>query len=247
MRPTKTRHSSLWKRKLDSPHLALYLTAAYFVSGLMGNALTVYAHSEGHPVALILWDINKNVATGSVFLIMILSIKRGAWTLNDWGFTFDRRILISIAFMIATSVLMWVDKAPRSPFFYEDAWLFAFIAYASSEEFVVRVFLIGHFVKRFGDSRGGVLKAVLISSVVFTVAHIPIKTHGELQSIFVMSLLMGYIYHYTRSCLFPLYLHVCANTMGMSGFLGGAVTALIYALLALISHTRRKSHGQEGI
>jgi len=164
---------------------------------------------------------------------MFLSCYRYEWRIKDLGFTFDRKVIISLAVIVLLTAPRLLFNEAGNYFHYPGGSLFLYILFATTEELVFRVILIDQLLKVFGDNKWGGFKAVLISSVIFAAIHIPIKDFAMIRMIFFSSLVMGYVYYYTRSVLAPMYLHVLGNTMAMSGYFGGTLGIIIYFIMAL--------------
>jgi membrane protease YdiL (CAAX protease family) len=99
---------------------------------------------------------------------------------------------------------------------------------AFMEELVFRAIAIDQLILLMDGIRGKAFWAILASSTLFTVLHIPSKTPAELLGIFSGSLISGYIYYKSRSILLPAWIHGVAN----AGYLGGIWIAGLCCLIS---------------
>lgn len=228
-----------WCRLMTIQRTPLILLSIYILLGAAGNLILGMA-GEFDDAYLIYLEIAKIVFSLIVVFSMIISCYRSEWRIKDWGFTFDRKVLINLAIIVLLTAPRLMSSEVKDSFTYPGVSLFLNIIYATTEELVFRVILIDQLLKIFGDNKWGGFKAVLISSVIFAAIHIPIKDFAMIRMIFFSSLVMGYVYYYTRSVLAAMYLHVLGNTMAMSGYLGGTLGIIIYFIMALYGKLRER-------
>ncbi len=212
------------------------------IGGYIGNATTDYVHQEGRPTLLLLWELHKNGMSFAAIAYVAMSVISGKRTIAGWGFTLDRWTPVSLGLVMGL-LLLGGDQV-RNPLHCGSPMVFSFVLYAVSEELICRVLLINSLITVFGTSKRGVFSAILISSIVFALVHIPIRSLGEVQGLAMASLLLGYVYYLTRSILFPALIHVIANTIDKSGYFGGAIMLLLYVVLALAGRVRNRHHDQ---
>ncbi len=221
------------KSKKDE-HYPLLLILLYIMAGLTGNVIVSSRfNSSEYPVVQVTLLVTKSLVAIGVVASLVVSVARHKWTLTEWGFSLDRRILVSLTFIALGTILNLMDTRMPRGVQYEDAWLFPYVGYSTVEELVFRVILISQLVKLFSSVRFAALWAILISSLAFTVVHMPIKSYFQLQDLFVNSILFGTIYCVTGSVLVPMYFHVLGNTQQVSGYLGAIVSLGLYFSLAV--------------
>lgn len=96
------------------------------------------------------------------------------------------------------------------------------------EELVFRVIAIDKLTLLMDGIHSKAFWAILGSSALFSVPHIPSKSPAELLGIFISSLILGCIYYKSRSILLPAWIHGVAN----AGYLGGLWIAGLCCLIS---------------
>lgn len=211
--------------------LLLLLTGALSIFGFADNYFRL--RSVGYRMwefrlfpAMILWT----VVAGAIAWSVVRQQRR----LADYGFTFRRGGLGSLAALAVLHV--WLVPAgklvPSAP----EGFLWILIAVgAFMEEIVFRVIAIDVLVRLMDATRGRAFLAILASSALFTIVHIPSKSPVELQGLFISSLILGFVYYKTRSVLLPAWMHAATN----AGFAGGILAAALYCGAAAAGAMRR--------
>lgn len=89
--------------------------------------------------------------------------------------------------------------------------------------------MIDRFILLMDGIKAKALWAILASSALWSVPHIPSKSLAQLlPGIFLGGLFFGYVYYKTKSILLPAWIHVISN----SGYLGGILAAALYCLIS---------------
>ncbi|MCC6859897.1 MAG: CPBP family intramembrane metalloprotease [Bryobacterales bacterium] len=170
------------------------------------------------------------VLCSSVAGFLAWSVFRGQRRLADYGFTFGRGGLGSLA---ALSVLhVYLAMTGKLVLQAPEGFLWAILALAAfAEEVVFRVIAIVAFILLLDRVKGKAFWAILAGSALFSAYHIPSKSPLQLQGIFISSLILSYVYYKTRSVLLPAWLHAATNT----GFAGGVLAVALYCAAAAAS------------
>jgi membrane protease YdiL (CAAX protease family) len=210
-------------------HLALCLIGVCALVGLAGNWVLSYASTAGDSDLLAMINVGVVALRITILTAVCLSIWKFGYSLTDYGFVRGTGFWVSLILVVGLVALKWRGAEPFPAI---DAQFAIVVLGAALEELVFRVVLIRRLTMLWGKRRSRVFAAIVASSVLFTVAHIPIKSMPELQWIFISSIIMGYIYYWTRSALFPIAYHVLSNTLPMYGWWGGTMAVGVYCLLA---------------
>jgi membrane protease YdiL (CAAX protease family) len=145
----------------------------------------------------------------------------------DYGFSFKRGGVASLAVLVAIHVYLVIAGKfvlpPTGSSFLLVVWC------AFMEELVFRAILIDKLTVLMDGIHSKAFWAILASSALWSLPHIPIKSPAELLGIFTGGLVFGYVYYKSRSILLPAWLHVVAN----AGYLGGILVAGLYCLIGL--------------
>jgi membrane protease YdiL (CAAX protease family) len=98
------------------------------------------------------------------------------------------------------------------------------------EELVFRAIAIDVFILLMSGIKAKAFWAILATSALWSVPHIPSKSPAQLiQGILLGGLFFGYVYYKSRSILLPAWIHVSAN----AGYLGGVLIAGLYCLIGV--------------
>lgn len=207
-------------------HNALFLfVAAYFCFGTVAN----YIHS-------ITDTISTPQSLQYVLLLFVItflgfvtySLIRLRVTLSDWGFGSHR---VSNWFAVIIAVVYLV-KAVQGSFVLPNDWgeFSMRIIGLSMEELAYRVISINFFLMLFSGLKNRALCAIVASSILFVIPHIPKYDISVLFMIFALALVLGFIYYKLRNIMIPLFLHALTSI----SVLGSAVVLVgFFAVVAL--------------
>ena len=216
-------------RNLESfDRLLLLLLACWSIVGIGGNYFRVHNlmdGSKGLGVAVtfqIVWTLVLAAIVGVMVHSMIRRRRRPA----DYGFSWKTGGVVSLA-LVAVLQLYLVISGKLVPTSIEG---FGWVVWgAFMEELAFRAIAIDKLILLMDGIHGKAFWAVLASSTLFALVHIPSKSPSELQGIFISSLIMGYVYYKSRSVLLPAWYHGISN----SGSLGGIVIVSFYVVISL--------------
>lgn len=203
--------------------LLLLLTGCWITVGIPGNyfrarGLTGGAWQLSALAGMILWAALTGVIAHSV----IRQQRRPA----DYGFSFKRGGVASLAVLAVIHVYLVIS----GKFVLSYPGSFLWIVWgALLEELVFRAIAIDKLILLLGGIRNKVFWAILVSSALWSLPHVPSKSPGQVLGIFAGGLVFGYVYYKSRSILLPAWLHVVAN----AGYLGGILVAGLYCLISL--------------
>ncbi len=231
-------------KKVDK--YSFLLIFVYFLFGFVGNLLTSCLNFKDLLASMFVIQHAFNILSLAVVATVVLSITRFNWTLSDWGFTLNRGCWISAGLVLVVLILLVFQGVTGISLTMGKLVFSQMVLRSTLEELVFRVLFINRLIALFGDTKGRIFIAVLASSLLFSIIHIPTKNVAALISIFTSSLLMGYVYAWTRSSLFPIYAHVASNTAASSGLLGGIISLMLYFSLAVWGKVMEK-RGQTSI
>jgi membrane protease YdiL (CAAX protease family) len=156
--------------------------------------------------------------------VIAYTVIRREHTLADYGFSLTRGAMWSLAAIGAIHVYLVARGGfdlSTSPWFLWSA-MGAFM-----EEIAFRVILIDRFIVLMDGIKGKAFWAILASSVLFLLPHLPTKTPSQLLGVFTGALFLGYVYYKSRSILLPAWMHSFAN----AGFVGGLVIVSLCVLV----------------
>jgi len=210
--------------------VCIYLVAALaanFADSLSGLPMYITA-----AVSLV-----KQAVIVAVLVMIVTTVLKRQITPADWGVVFNKRIIFSLA-LIGVSILLVAPRMPALVSFSDPLAVWKILA-AGIEELIFRVYLLYLFMRVFGPGRSRILAAVLASAGIFMLIHVPSKTAVQLTNIFVAGVLMAYIVVYTKSVLYPAFIHVLINTSEGTGFLGAMSVLILYLCAVLILRERR--------
>jgi membrane protease YdiL (CAAX protease family) len=169
-----------------------------------------------------LWTLLLAAIAGVVAYSVIWQQRRPA----DYGFSFKRGGVASLAVLVAIHICLvlsgkFVLSVPES-----YLWS-AFGAFM--EELAFRVIAIDKFILLMDGIENKTFWAILASSALWCVPHIPSKSPAQLLGgIFLGGLVFGYVYYKSRSILLPAWIHATAN----AGYLGGILIAALCCLFS---------------
>ena len=215
----------------------LPLVIVYLISGTIHNYIRIH-----------LADHETLVVTATIIMIIIMltlpaaiarSIIKRETSVSDWGFTLDKKVWWHFGLMLFFGGLLIYRHQGDLIRFSADPSLLIAIVGATIEEIIFRIYIIFFMVRLLSKVGRRVTWAVLLSALLFTVAHIPSKTGVELVNIMFSSIIMGFITYYTGSVLFPAFYHVASNTLPQIGILGGLTSLAVYFMIAV---TGSKNH-----
>jgi membrane protease YdiL (CAAX protease family) len=203
----------------------LWLTLAWSILGIFGNYVRVHTDNDllnfVLPLAIMaLWLV--------IAVTIIRSITSSGRLLRDYGFSFGLGGLISLAVVVAFSAYKMVNQQAGTELI--DPTFVLKVTGAFMEEIVFRAVAINIFSSYFDGIKGKTFWAILASTILWTIPHIPSKTLIEWKWLFVSSIIIGYVYRWSRSVLLPAWLHVASNT----SWFGGFVACIAYLLIAAV-------------
>ncbi len=213
----------------------LWLTLAWSILGIVSNYVRV--HTDNNLLNVIL-----QLAVMALWLMIAVTIIRSITNsdrlLRDYGFSFRLGGLISLAVVIAFSAYKIAEQQVGTELI-DSEFIFK-VTGAFMEEIVFRAVAINIFISYFDGIKGKLFWAILASTIIWTVPHIPSKTPIEWEWLFVSSIISGYIYRWSRSVLLPAWLHVASNT----SWFGGLIACIAYLLIAVFDFPilARRSH-----
>jgi membrane protease YdiL (CAAX protease family) len=143
----------------------------------------------------------------------------------DYGFSLKRGGVASLAVLAVIHVYLVISGKFVLSATVNFLWI---VLGAFLEELVFRAIAIDKFILLMDGIKAKAFWAILASSALFSVLHIPSKSPTELRGIFLSSLIAGYVYYKSRSILLPAWIHVASN----AGFLGGIWIAALYCLIS---------------
>lgn len=224
------RHSSPDNlRSLLMPAVCL----AFSIGGFILNLVHVAILKSNDLTELYIVQIIGNLYALSAFAVIIVDISVWKGSLTKWGFVFGKGFTISLGLVILATLLIAYQTTFLTTVNF--ALFVQIILRRASEELIFRALMITEIRRLFHSIVWNRHLAVIASSLLFTVTHIPTKSAVELISVFTTSLLLGYIYLLTGSILFPIYAHCMADTAQRFGWLIGVLVIVIYILITLVS------------
>ena len=167
---------------------------------------------------MILWATIAGVVACSV----IRQKRRPA----DYGFSFKSGGVASLAVLAVIHVYLAISgKLVLSA---TESYLWSAVG-AFMEELLFRAIAIDMFIVLMDGIKAKAFWAILASSALWSLPHIPSKSLAQLLGgIFLGGLFFGYVYYKSKSILLPAWLHVVAN----AGYLAGILIAGLYCLIS---------------
>jgi membrane protease YdiL (CAAX protease family) len=168
--------------------------------------------------AMILWATIAGVVAYSVI--------RQKLRPADYGFSFNAGGVASLAVLAVIHVYLVIGgKLVLSA---TENYLGSAIG-ALMEELLFRAIAIDIFIVLMDGTGAKAFWAILASSALWSLPHIPPKSLAQLLGgIFLGGLFFGYVYYKSKSILLPAWIHVVAN----AGYLGGILVAGLYCLIS---------------
>ena len=161
----------------------------------------------------------------AIAAVMAWSIARQQHRPKDYGFTLRGGGAISLAVLVAVHAYL-VVSGKFDPAVTANLWLAALGAFL--EEVAFRAIAIDKLILLLEGVKAKVFWAILASSAVWTLLHVPSKSPAQLPGLFLSALILGYAYYVSRSILLPAWIHGLAN----AGYVGAALIAVLYFLIA---------------
>jgi membrane protease YdiL (CAAX protease family) len=168
--------------------------------------------------------------------VIAYSVARHQRTLLDYGFSFNRGGMASLAVVAAIhAYLVITGKFVVST---DEAFHWKAIG-AFMEEVAFKAVAIDIFVRLMHGIRANAFWAILASSVLWCIPHMVSTPPAQLVGgILLGGLLFGYIYHKSKSILVPAWIHSVAN----AGQVGGVLIALVYCVISSAHYVLRSPY-----
>lgn len=145
----------------------------------------------------------------------VRSFSRGYWKLIA-GWTFIL-VLVSVGLMVVMSFIGIGSDNSKTESLQTDMsalhFIIAFVSAAIISPLYEEIFYRG-FLYRFFQSRCGILSGMLLSSVIFTIVHIP--TYNTLPVNFVSALVFAWVYQKTGSVIPSIIIHGVFNGIAVT-------------------------------
>lgn len=222
------------QRLAGCDRLLLLLIGGWVILGIPGNYLRVHGLMDGTGrfwllLAMILWAALLAAIAGVIAYSAIRQQRR----LAAYGFSFKSGFVASLA-MVAVIHIYFVISGKFALFATGNfLWIVLGAFGAFMEEVAFRAIAIDTFILLMDGIRAKAFWAILASSTLFSVLHIPSKSPTQLLGIFLSSLIMGYVYYKSRSILVPAWYHAISSV----GNLGGVLIAALYCLIGIADCT----------
>jgi membrane protease YdiL (CAAX protease family) len=218
------------RRLGNCDRLLLLLTGVWTIFAVPGNYFRVHPLMDEarqfRTLAIFqyLWMLLLAAIAGVIAYTVIRQQRRPA----DYGFSFKRGGVASLAALVAIHVYLVISgKVVLSP---TGSSFLLTVFGAFMEELVFRAVAIDKFILLMDGIKNRAFWAILASSALWSVPHIPSKSLAQLLGgIFLGGLVFGYIYYKSRSILLTAWIHSVAN----AGYLGGILIAGLYCLISL--------------
>jgi membrane protease YdiL (CAAX protease family) len=208
--------------------LLLLITVSWAIVGIPANYFRVRGHTYeglqfGTLVTMILW-----VAIAGVIAYSVIRQQRSP---ADYGFSFKTGGVASLAVLAVIHAYLVVSgKFVLSA---TGGFLLSALG-ALMEEVAFRAIAINTSILLMDGIKGKTFWAILASSALWSVPHIPSKSPAQLiPGIFLGGLFLGYVYYKSGSILLPAWIHGIAN----AGYPGGVLIAALYCLISLADWT----------
>ena len=211
------------RRLSGSDRLLLLLTGVSTVAGIPGNYVRTHGLAAGLQAFLFLFVV---VVWAAVVVIIAWSVIRQQRRLAEYGFSFKRGGLVSLAAGALIHVYLVLAGA-AVPFTTRDFLLKA--VGASMEEIMFRVVAIDGLILLMNRTKARAFGAILASSALWSIPHAVSKSPAQLLlGIFLGGLILGYIYYKSRSILLPAWIHSVAH----AGYMGGLLVVVSYCAIS---------------
>jgi len=203
--------------------LLLLLTVFSSIGGIPGNYIHQHHRMDGTAVLL---DLLTKILWASIAGVVAWSVIRRQRTPADYGFSFKTGGVASLAVLAVIHVYLVISgKLVLSA---NETYLWRAVG-AFMEELLFRAIAIDVFIVLMDGIKAKAFWAILASSALWSLPHIPTKSLGQLlPGIFLGGLFFGYVYYKAKSILLPAWLHVVAN----AGYLAGIWIAGLYCLIS---------------
>jgi membrane protease YdiL (CAAX protease family) len=201
--------------------LLLLLTIGWGIVGIPANYFRVHGLIDGTGQFWTFMAITLSIAG-----VIAYSVIRQQRRLADYGFSFKSGGVASLAVLAVIHGYLVISGklALSAP---EDYLLSAVGAFM--EELAFRAIAIDKFIVLMEGIKAKAFWAILASSALWSLPHIPSKSPAQLlPGIFLGGLFFGYVYYKSRSILLPAWIHAVAN----AGYLGGILIAGLYCLIS---------------
>ena len=223
-------------RKLTGcDRLLLLLTVAWTILGIPANYSRVHGFMDGTGQ---FWTLLAKIQWVAIAGVIAYSVIRRQRRPADYGFSLKRGGVASLAILAAVHVYLGISgklvlSAPEN--FLWGAWG------AFMEELVFRAIAIDKLILLLDGIKTKVFWAILASSALWSVTHMPSKSPAQLLGgIFLGGLFFGYVYYKSGSILLPAWIHGIAN----AGYLGGVLIAALYCLISFADRAIWSWHKQ---
>lgn len=221
-----------FRRLAGYDRLLLLLTGGLFIVGILDNYFRVH-----DPMHRPFWSLSLMILEAAILGVVAYSVIRHQRRPTDYGFSFKTGGVVSLGILVVVHVYLVIsgklllsattDPRARGNFL----WAVLFVL---MEELVVRAIWIDKFILLMDGIPNKAFWAILASSVLWSLAHIPSLPPSQVVGgIFLGGLLFGYVYYKSRSILLPVWIHGVAN----AGYLGGILLAAVYCLISVADFT----------
>lgn len=203
--------------------LLLLLTVGWSIGGIPLNYFHQHHRMDGTAASL---DLLVEILWATFAGVVVYSVMRQNRRPADYGFSFKSGGVASLAVLAVIHGYLaisgkFVLSAP------EDYLLSAVGAFM--EELAFRAIAIDRFILLMDGVKAKAFLAILASSALWTLPHIPSKSPAQLlPGIFLGGLFFGYVYYKSRSILLPAWIHAVAN----AGYQGGILIAALYCVIS---------------
>jgi len=236
-RPHKTPKGTGYKmtHKLFEPAVI----GIYVISGLLFNYFQrVFTHSQNNS-GLVAIQVVHICFISALIILFIISLTKPKYSLQYWGFRFNKGFLVSIGlalivyFLYDHSLRLFIPaNLPR------DTVQFVSLI---CEELFFRAMLINYLKSLFANNRMKWIIVIPLSAIIFTIPHIPSYSFSKLLGgTFQLGLAWGAIYYFSNSILFPMYSHVMLNRVDQFGMLGVIAVTVIYVVLSSFGYLENR-------
>lgn len=208
-----------------SDRLLLLLTIGWTVEETFGN---YFGHrgSEGSRQFWVLLTMMLWAAIGGVAIYSVIRQQRRP---SDYGFSWRGGGAASLAVV----ALIYVYLTFRGDSGLHPAGSYFLSAWgALMEELACRAIAIDKLVLLLDGVKRKTAWAILASSILFLIPHVVSKSGAQLVGVFLGSLILGYIYNWSRSILLPAWIHGIGN----AGYRGGVVILGVYCAIAAVDY-----------
>jgi membrane protease YdiL (CAAX protease family) len=211
-----------------SDGLLILITGAWVIVGIPANYFRVRGLTYE---ALLFYQVAAMILWAAIAGVIAFSVIRQQRRPADYGFSFKRGGVASLAVLALIHVYLGISgKFALSA---TGGFLWSALG-AFMEELAFRVIAINTFILLMDGIKSKAFWAILASSALWSVLHIPSKSPAQLLGgIFLGGLIFGYVYHKTKSILLPAWIHAVAN----AGYLGGLWIAALYCLIGVADCT----------